>query len=1027
MQEAEQKAIYQMSITPGVGFITGPEGEKAVKDVINQDKDCSYRLILNIVGKERQGKTSLRKLLSNDMFDENEESTVGVDHELVDTVGLQPDPSRLWSKLDIRAANSNEYDDILGKHLMIRLGKVKYRTLNSVFAPVIVCARIGLITWITFAIYSNCIVSETLQYWPWFGILLCFMFTFLIPFLGIADGTGIGVGIRHYVILIDAWFRWDLASWCLADDSLVYIGLSVVAVLFLFLVLESVESVALGQSMGIGIACCFCLCCPPSSDLYVASNPLQSPEIHLFILGCLIGLYLYSNCNYIIMTILIVVLAILFHTQTKYCICLTVSIAIGALHNHGIMVGQNLYCLLDTQLKTICSSRRSRRFVRHLIGIVLGLIHTRMFGWEFSPDIAKVFIVIVVVMLVEMFSYLKSVQRSKQDAGTINHPSKVIGARTRSPRLKLLVRDFAGHPLYYTAHHLYMTGQCVYLLVFSLVEASEDFQMVLQDILRWLRSIQLHSHYPQTRVFLVGTHRDDIRINKSAKAEIKEQLKRSVHRIYHNIIVWNDDDTPLFPVENSSRCPTDKDHKNLKDKIIKQTTDIILQEKFPVKFFFFFTIIEHYRKEQIFSEYFQNVYRLCKDMKLMLATESEFEEMLIFFHKMGEIMFRRNDNELKMLIIFDPRSLLNIVSYIINVPKMSERPPHLVDDWSILEERGICSAALFKHVFEQHCPTGIAMESAIAALSRFHLICKLNTSFIIPSSLPEELPYPEKCWSVHKKDIMVYIKCLPHFPQELFLHLLCACAEFDCSAREGNANMSRRKAIFTYDNQLCYQLEIFEDDKHGYLKIVLRGDALGNGFTVLLMIWQCLNNIVKQDFKMCKLMMGYLCPCTSPHEDGSKETHLLTIANNSEELESIPDKSNFWCCGRKVNIAFGQMHVISREDDPVLETKKTSVTDVKIKDRLLMEVPNHVYKTICDYLNPPNPLGHDWTMLAGLLDLTVRDVEMINFKNSNNPCSAVLTTWCNRQPDTKMVDLLKLLEKMERFDVVGAIENEEFL
>ncbi|XP_046553235.1 uncharacterized protein LOC124262732 isoform X3 [Haliotis rubra] len=120
---AENQAIYQMGITPGMEYIMGPEGRQAEQEALREDKDRSYRVILNIVGRERQGKTSLRKMLAWQEFREDEESTVGIDHELVETVGVQPASS--WSQLDIHMSNEKEFDAILGKHV---LGRLKEKT-----------------------------------------------------------------------------------------------------------------------------------------------------------------------------------------------------------------------------------------------------------------------------------------------------------------------------------------------------------------------------------------------------------------------------------------------------------------------------------------------------------------------------------------------------------------------------------------------------------------------------------------------------------------------------------------------------------------------------------------------------------------------------------------------------------------------------------------------------------------------------------------------------------------------------------
>lgn len=78
-------SIYELGITPGLGYITGPEGQRAERDALTMDKSPARRVVVSLVGKERQGKTSLRRLLAGQPFDPNEPSTVGIEKELVDT------------------------------------------------------------------------------------------------------------------------------------------------------------------------------------------------------------------------------------------------------------------------------------------------------------------------------------------------------------------------------------------------------------------------------------------------------------------------------------------------------------------------------------------------------------------------------------------------------------------------------------------------------------------------------------------------------------------------------------------------------------------------------------------------------------------------------------------------------------------------------------------------------------------------------------------------------------------------------
>lgn len=166
--------------------------------------------------------------------------------------------------------------------------------------------------------------------------------------------------------------------------------------------------------------------------------------------------------------------------------------------------------------------------------------------------------------------------RPRSDSLAKDQPTSVLAkfaSAASDPVPRLVVRDFAGHPLYYSAHHVYMAAQCIYVLVFSLVEARRDFDFVLRNLIDWLQSIYLHTGFPDTRVFIVGSHRDDSGLKVDANSDgdgvdgedfvtaVGQRLRKELPTHFHKLLVWTESDTPLFPVENSLRDHKDKDHR----------------------------------------------------------------------------------------------------------------------------------------------------------------------------------------------------------------------------------------------------------------------------------------------------------------------------------------------------------------------------------------------------------------------------------------------------------------------------------
>jgi GTPase SAR1 family protein len=56
------------------------------------------------------------------------------------------------------------------------------------------------------------------------------------------------------------------------------------------------------------------------------------------------------------------------------------------------------------------------------------------------------------------------------------------GHEQKWPEANTVLRDFAGHPLYHSVHQIYMTGHCVYVIVFNIAEAKRNFKYAFADI-----------------------------------------------------------------------------------------------------------------------------------------------------------------------------------------------------------------------------------------------------------------------------------------------------------------------------------------------------------------------------------------------------------------------------------------------------------------------------------------------------------------------------------------------------------------
>ncbi|XP_046553232.1 uncharacterized protein LOC124262732 isoform X1 [Haliotis rubra] len=779
----------------------------------------------------------------------------------------------------------------------------------------------------------------------------------------------------------------------------------------------------------------------------------------MFIMGCYVGL---GSVNYrsVLLYVVAPLLAIVIHVLPEdYAFLLMCGLGTGHFHAVGLSTGQNTYCIINTYIKSITDSPRCRRFIRHFLGTIPGTFMIYLFNWKLSVvSWNYVLMSLSVVATIEILNNLATGTKTCP----VKNPSKVIEARVINTSLKLVLRDFAGHPLYYTAHHLYMTGQCMYLLVFSMLDASRDFDLAFAYLLQWLYSIYVHHDYPDIRVFIVGTHRNDPSLDQSVIMKLGQRLKEALPRQFHNIVVWNDDDTPLFPVENSVRNDKDSDHLNLRRRILREVRYINVK-KYPIKYIYFFKLIEKFRKDGICIKKYEDVYDICKENDCLIESEEDFEELLKFFSNTGEILYISKDNILREFIIFNPHTIVKILSQLITVPKMSQRERHILEDWECLETFGICTERLFReNILGSYQTIDVfgGIEKAAYLLESFNLLCKIQTKpsqtmrdrlYLIPALLPEALPLPDNYWPDTSNDHIFFVQCVPALPLPAFLRLVCKCAAFDDSIISDDQsivlNACQTKALFSYRDKFSYKLEMLDSSTPKYrdespeatcentsssfdaesvptpdkqfLRIVIRCEIGVDYIQMVNLLWEQLNRIVKRDFAKCKLKLGVECPCEPPHQDMKHQTsfHILPLGDDDDhdgDTDCVRAK-HYWCRGRKVAVRNGKASLVLRQERQVFPPGGCSMTT------RLSDLPYVVTGRVCDYLNIPSALGKDWRYLAGMLGKTSHDVELITFRCPRDPCGALLNDWISTHPRSTVADLVIKLKDMERLDVISVL------
>lgn len=75
-----------------------------------------------------------------------------------------------------------------------------------------------------------------------------------------------------------------------------------------------------------------------------------------------------------------------------------------------------------------------------------------------------------------------------------------------------------------------------------------------------------------------------------------------------------------------------------------------------------------------------------------------------------------------------------------------------------------------------------------------------------------------------------------------------------------------------------------------------------------------------------------------------------------------------------------------------------------------------VRKKLGLYLNPRNTVAADWMAVAEAMDFTYLEIK--NYEHLENPTSRLLENWQARSTDATVGQLLSILTKLERDDIV---------
>jgi GTPase SAR1 family protein len=287
--------------------------------------------------------------------------------------------------------------------------------------------------------------------------------------------------------------------------------------------------------------------------------------------------------------------------------------------------------------------------------------------------------------------------------------------------LLITLFDFGGQSVFDVIHHLFLTSNGVYAVVFNmerLVADGPDRVCALKLLHRWLSSIAAHTFDAETRktapIVLVGTRADAVR-----DLTVHEAISQLLYDSFSDNPAWpsviaNSHDTAylwFFPVSNPEGCdsPSMRHLMNVVHASMDQA--LYTHKEVPLSWF---KVMDQMRDTE----------RDCLSLSEVTAigarcqvSERELLYMLAFLHDMGHLMWI-DESELRDVVILDPVKYLVVPATILicNIRPSTDtteavhhaHPSHrecrhqCKDEWNALLKEGILHTKLLSILWRDY-------------------------------------------------------------------------------------------------------------------------------------------------------------------------------------------------------------------------------------------------------------------------------------------------------------------------------------
>ncbi|XP_033095523.1 uncharacterized protein LOC117100085 [Anneissia japonica] len=769
-----------------------------------------------ILGDHAAGKTSTCRRLQGKDFRNDEASTVGIETNTVKAKVCDVNSS--WCKILNTPLEDYESSAAWWAVSHVRKRDMKKATKDGSTPEVNLKVTLGqIVEDIFYQIIHNIPIIITFLIGGFtFGFGL-FVWTYIVCLMYIFDvhtayrfGSGYAIGM----VLIDSAMGIEETYTELQDSELdLWFNMSAVMMAFMYGLVGLITGVLMGSGGRTGVCIALCIMVHPKQKTFTIDNVTEQllviyGKAYYNLIICIIALVFIlifklvharmltmsrRNFSLVIFSATIFITAATFIIRPCFLSIFTTSYiaVIVSCTSVGTILGR----------KSVAYGYIPQIYIfKKTVGFMAGIFIAVVCGWELADvrtlrlddsqyvstprhlfNLLLFFTPFIAFIAYELHAYMRV---RNTTSIPIHHVRQSMKASIRNESYldaRLSLWDFAGQDMYYNTHHLFLSKQGVYLVLFNAVEAVLNPEKQIQRLQFWLQSIAMHAEVENVVVFLVGTRRDSVN-DTNALMSFLTLAKEHLYIRFSTLLAFHPSGSLFFLIENALQVDYQRNilRAAIYDEIQKLT---FFQETFSVKYLLFNESLNKFRLQKCIITKLEEISEEVKS-RCNITSQNELRQFLNFFDRSGDVIYNERDEILRKFVICDPQMLVDILQYLVNVPAPHKRNRTVADYWQRLKDTGIVDSRLLEHICRQK---GIwtLYPYVIRFLVGTHLLFPLNVTdqvdqvgtFLLSCQLPK-ITLMSSIWNRNDcSQTIFYIDFGEIIPEFIFLRLIAKCCE----------------------------------------------------------------------------------------------------------------------------------------------------------------------------------------------------------------------------------------------------------